>query len=133
MGTMTFDLPRHLSEEAQAELERASVAGGQDSMPYATQVIVDDGHLVLARHVDESGCLLAPWLVPGAGRVMVSSATLMERLLPYQFTLELARENQPDTRPGLRLADGRPEHARDAYRANQTKHTWIWQSRDACQ
>jgi hypothetical protein len=91
MGTMTFDLPSRLPEDAQAALERASVAGGQDCMPYPTQVLVDQAQMVLSRHVDESGCLLAPWSVNGTGRVMVSSGTLMERPGPYQLTVELAR------------------------------------------
>lgn len=60
-------------------------------MPYPTQVVVENGQIVLSRHVDESGCLLVPWSVNGTGRVMVSSATLMERASPYQLTLELAR------------------------------------------
>jgi hypothetical protein len=91
MGTMTFDLPSHFPKEAQEALERSSVVGGQDCMPYATQVHIDNGQMVLARQVDESGCLLAPLSVDGAGLVMVSSGTLMERLSPYQMTLELAR------------------------------------------
>src|SRR5262249_18373775 len=41
--------------------------------------------------VDESGALLAPWPVDGAGRVMTASATLMEREPPYQLQVELAR------------------------------------------
>ena len=91
MGMMIFQLPANLSGEALDELERASVAGGQDHMPYSTQILLDEGRLMLSRPVDESGCLLAPWEVAGVGRLMVSSATLMERLLPYHFQLELAR------------------------------------------
>ena len=30
-------------------------------MPYPTQVLVDNGQMILSRHVDESGCVLAPW------------------------------------------------------------------------
>src|SRR5262249_26823548 len=55
------------------------------------QVLVDDGQMILSRHVDESGCVLTPWSVNGTGRVMVSSATLMERLNPYLLGVELAR------------------------------------------
>jgi Glycosyl hydrolase family 10 len=91
MGTMTFDLPARLPEDARSALECASVAGGQDCMPYTTQVLVDQDQMILTRQVDESGCLLTPWSVNGTGRVMVSSATLMERLKPYQLALELAR------------------------------------------
>jgi hypothetical protein len=91
MGMMTFDLPASLPDDAKAALARASVAGGQDNMPYPTQVQFQAGRMILTRSVNESGCLLAPWSVNGAGRVMVSSATLMERHDPYQFALELAR------------------------------------------
>ncbi|MCI0638651.1 MAG: endo-1,4-beta-xylanase [Gemmataceae bacterium] len=91
MGTMILQLPRDMPALAREELERASVAGGQDYMPYHTQAIVDDNQLILHRSVDESGCVVAPWNVNGAGRLMVGSATLMERLAPYQLAVELAR------------------------------------------
>jgi hypothetical protein len=91
MGTMIFDLPPNLPSERAHELERASVAGGQDGMPYPTQAHIDTGRLVLARDIDESGYLVAPWQVDGLGRFMTTSATLMERPTPYQLTLELAR------------------------------------------
>jgi hypothetical protein len=91
MGTMQFQLPPNLPDQALAELECASVAGGQDSMPYPTQAIVEDSRLLLQRRIDESGCLNVPWDVPGAGRLMVHSATLMERLTPYHLLIELAR------------------------------------------
>lgn len=91
MGTMIFKLPADLPGEMHDELERASVAGGQDCMPYHTTVHVEPGRMVLARQVDESGCLVTPWSVNGAGRLMVSSATLMERPTPYQLAVELAR------------------------------------------
>jgi Glycosyl hydrolase family 10 len=91
MGTMQFQMPLNLPDEMLAELERASVAGGQDCMPYPTQALVEDGQLIVHRRVEESGCLQTPWDVVGAGRLMTSSATLMERLAPYQLIIELAR------------------------------------------
>ncbi len=91
MGTMILDLPAPLPKDAQTALERACVAGSQDCMPLPTQVLIDDGKLILSRNLDESGCLAVPWTIPGKGRVMVSSGTLMERLQPYQFAVELAR------------------------------------------
>jgi hypothetical protein len=91
MGTMLFQLPPDLPADTLAELERASVAGGQDCMPYPTQAVLDNGQLLLQRRIDESGCLNVPWNVPGAGRLMVHTATLMERLTPYQLLIELAR------------------------------------------
>ncbi|MCI0684965.1 MAG: endo-1,4-beta-xylanase [Gemmataceae bacterium] len=91
MGTMLFQLPPNLPEDARAELERASVAGGQDCMPYPTQALLDDQQLILNRRVEESGCLQAPWNITGAGHLMTCSATLMERMTPYHLLIELAR------------------------------------------
>jgi hypothetical protein len=91
MGTINFQLPAGLPADAAHELERACIAGGPDTMPYRTQVRVDPGLLVLERPVDESGCLVVPWTVQGAGRLMGSSATLIERPEPYQIQVELSR------------------------------------------
>jgi hypothetical protein len=91
MGTINLLLPNGLSPEALRELERTCVIGGPDNMPWPTQAHVDAGRLLVHREVDESGCLVAPWEVNGAGRLMSASATLMERDLPYYFQLELAR------------------------------------------
>src|ERR1700720_4210437 len=91
MGTILFDLPAELPTSAIDELDRASVAGGQDGMPYPSEASVHDGRLAVGRKVDESGCLQVPWLVDQMGRFMVSSATLMERPAPYPLSVELAR------------------------------------------
>src|SRR5438876_7035239 len=90
MGTMTFLLPADLSPDAAYELERAWVAG-RDQMPWPTQVQVDCNRLIVQRQVGESGHLVAPWSMETAGRLMATSATLMDRPLPYHFLLELAR------------------------------------------
>ena len=48
MGVMTFQLPRSLAEETlRQELHHASVAGGQDNMPYPTEATVEGGILSL--------------------------------------------------------------------------------------
>jgi hypothetical protein len=91
MGIMSFLLPPGLSPDATKELVRACVVGGPDNMPYPTQVRLDNGRLTLGRNVDESGALLVPWAVEGAGRFMGSTATLMEREDPYHLAVELAR------------------------------------------
>jgi hypothetical protein len=88
---MTFLLPPSLPADAVQELARASVAGGPDSMPFPTQVHLDNARLVVSRNMDESGYLLVPWTIDGAGRVMASSPTLIERDEPYQIQVELAR------------------------------------------
>jgi hypothetical protein len=91
MGTMTFQLPAGLPDDAARELERACLAGGPDNMPWPTELRAAPGLLALTRNVDDSGYLMAPWLVDGVGRVMGGTATLMERPRPYQLLTELAR------------------------------------------
>jgi hypothetical protein len=91
MGTMIFDLPTELPAQARDELERASIAGGQDGMPYPSEATVDDHRLLVTRRLDESGCLQVPWTIDSLGQFMTSSATLMERATPYSLLIELAR------------------------------------------
>jgi len=91
MGTLNFLLPPDLPASVHAELERASIAGGQEHMPYHTQATLQNGQLSLARTVQESGHVLSPWDVPGYGRLLLPSATLMERPAPYHLAKELAR------------------------------------------
>jgi hypothetical protein len=91
MGVMTFLLPSGLSAEALRELERASVAGGPDTMPWPSDARVQGNRLLVNRTVEESGTLVVPWDVKGAGRLMTASATLMERAAPYSLPVELAR------------------------------------------
>jgi hypothetical protein len=91
MGTMRFMLPNGVPAAALPDLDRACVAGGYDNMPAPTQVVVEDGRFRLVRDVDESGYLVMPWEVNGAGRLMATSATLIERPDPYHVGVELAR------------------------------------------
>src|SRR5437870_1523025 len=91
MGTMSFLLPRGASAATLHDLDRACIAGGYDNMPAPTQVLLDADRLRLVRDVDESGYLIVPWSVDGAGRLMGSSATLIERPQPYRIGVELAR------------------------------------------
>jgi hypothetical protein len=91
MGVMTFLLPEGISAEARRELERASIAGGPDNMPTPTDVALNVTHLRTTRAADESGYLVAPWEIDGVGRVMGTTATLMERTRAYALLIELAR------------------------------------------
>ena len=60
------------------------------------------------RDVDESGSLVVPWEIDGAGRLMGSSATLIERPEPYRLSVELARGKINQLRSqAVGLADGR--------------------------
>jgi Glycosyl hydrolase family 10 len=92
MGTMIFQLPAALADEKiRQELERSSVTGGQDNMPYPTDAVVEAEQLILSRCVQESGSMQVPWRIEGVGQLMTSSATLMERVAPYHLAIELAR------------------------------------------
>jgi hypothetical protein len=91
MGTISFLLPSGLTPESSRELERGCMAGGPDNMPWPTEVQVEPRRLTMRRSVDESGYLVLPWSVDGSGRLMGTSATLMESPNPYQLEIELAR------------------------------------------
>jgi hypothetical protein len=90
MGTMTFLLPADLTPELARELERSWVAR-PDRVPWPTRVQVTSNQLIVERQTEESGYLVAPWRIDGAGQLMASSATLMERPAPYRILIELAR------------------------------------------
>ncbi len=128
MGTMIFQLPAPLADEtSRQELERSSVTGGQDNMPYPTDACIDNECLTLNRCVNETGSMQVqvPWQIDGVGQLMVSSATLMERPAPYHLGIELARGklNQVRTQAcewtmgGLLLPDTLAEEIRAATRA----------------
>jgi hypothetical protein len=91
MGTMRFSLPGSMTIDAARELERACVVGGPDNMPWPTDLRLTPALMTATRAVDESGFLIAPWAVPGAGCLMGATATLMERPHPYRLLVELAR------------------------------------------
>ncbi len=119
---MHFLLPAGLSADAARELRRASVVGGQDTMPYPTQVRLDNGRLTVARNVDESGALVVPWQVKDAGLLMSSTATLIERPQPYLLPVELARGKVNQVRSqlsdwlagGLQVSAGVPQQVHSA-------------------
>ena len=91
MGTMTFQLPAPLSPDAARELKRTCMAGGPDNMPWPTALQFTGDQLHVSRVVDESGYLIVPWTIDGRGRLMGTSATLIERQRPYNLLVELAR------------------------------------------
>src|SRR5262245_12157756 len=91
MGTMSFLLPPDPPASAADDLQHACLAGGFDNAPGPTKVRVQGSKLTLQRAVDESGFLITPWPVDDVGRVMTSTATLMERTEPYSLAVELAR------------------------------------------
>src|ERR1035438_7391707 len=91
MGIMIFQIPAWLADAARQELERASITGGQDNMPYLTEACVEGDRLILNRDVSDSGNLQVPWPIDGFGQLMTTTATLIERPTPYHLAIELAR------------------------------------------
>lgn len=67
------------------------MAGGPDNSPWPTALDLSPEQLRVGRAVDESGFLIVPWTIDGRGRMMGTSATLIERTRPYNLLVELAR------------------------------------------
>jgi hypothetical protein len=125
MGTMQFLLPPDLNGPALEELKRACFTGGQDNMPFLTQVALQTGQLNLTRQDNESGCVAVPWVVNGTGTLMTSTATLVEKASSYPLVVELARGKVNQLRNqasewifgGLNAPPGLPAAIRDAARS----------------
>lgn len=91
MGKMSFLLPPGLPADLIAELLQSSLAGGLDNSPVPTATNLTDRRLDLSRSMDESGYWTTPWNVGDCCRLMLTTATLIERAEPYDAALELAR------------------------------------------
>ena len=91
MGTMIFRLPDGLPAQSTEELEFAALAGGPDGMLLPSKLDLQPDQLLLLREDDDSCILQAPWDLPPLGRLMFSTATLMDRPEPYDLLVELAR------------------------------------------
>jgi hypothetical protein len=125
MGTITFQLPAASTGTPPQDLEQGCVAGGPDNMPWPTEVQLEPGTLTLRRSVEESGFLAVPWAIDGMGRLMGTTATLMERPEPYHLQVELARGKVNQVRcqaadwqaGGLVIGDALAEQIRQATRS----------------
>lgn len=91
MGALSFRLPGGLTAGLARDLERSCVAGGYDFMPAYSKATVSGGSLIVSRDSDESAALIAPFEVPGAGKLLGATATLVQRAEPYSLITELAR------------------------------------------
>jgi hypothetical protein len=91
MGTMNFQLTKTPAPEAAREIARGYVVGAPDYMPWPTEIQVAERDVIVRRPVDDSGCICVPWEVPSRGRLLLSTATLIERQSPYSIAVELAR------------------------------------------
>jgi hypothetical protein len=88
---MSFLVPAGASAESVDGFRRACLAGGYDHSPTPTRVEFSGDRLTLRRDIDESAHLQIGWDIEGAGRFVGTTATLMERISPYQLVTELAR------------------------------------------
>jgi hypothetical protein len=89
MGLMRFIVspPGCLTED---QIQQAYLAG-MDRIPWKVQARQEGGQLILQRSASDSASLHIPWDVPGQGRLVISTGSLVERLEPYHLPLELAR------------------------------------------
>lgn len=89
MGQMRFFAPQAERISPSAP-ERAYIAGAEGT-PWECRIEYDSGLLTITRDARESGHLYFPWNVLGQGEVVLSTASLMERVEPYHLPVELAR------------------------------------------
>lgn len=89
MGQMRFTL-QHRDRITSAALKGIYVAGNEE-IPWPTRASWEDDMLVVERTISDSGAVYVPWRVDGLGQCILSTATLTERLRPYQLEVELAR------------------------------------------
>ncbi len=122
MGVMKFRLP--VSAWSEADVQRAYVTG-PDRTPTAGQVELRNGLLLVRRNSTESGRLVIPWPVEGAGIPVLNTATLSERFDAYDLTVELARGTLNDVQNqvadwqqvGLLISANMETHLREARHA----------------
>ena len=97
MGVMRFEVhpPEHSQSWSDWSLGYIS---GVDGRIFATRVERDGNVLICKRSQNDSGKFSVPWPVPGFGRPVVTTASLLEREQPYLLPLELARGKLSDLR-----------------------------------
>jgi GH35 family endo-1,4-beta-xylanase len=90
MGVMRFQVRPRDMLDGRPEVYRAYVSG-LDARVYPTRVEVDGDTIVCRRQSSDSGRLNIAWPVPGFGRPVVATSSLVEREEVYLLPLELAR------------------------------------------
>ena len=89
MGQMRFLASQRQRVPSEA-VERAYLAS-LEGIAWSSDNRWSGDHIVIQRKISDSGTLYIPWQVPGHGELVLSSASLMERELPYHLEVELAR------------------------------------------
>jgi hypothetical protein len=88
---MKFSLPPELAGDVSRLLGRAYVTGGPDGMPSPGDARLEADNLSIQRASRDSGAVCVPWSVNDNGPLMIATGTLIERALPYDLLVELAR------------------------------------------
>ncbi|QVL33104.1 endo-1,4-beta-xylanase [Telmatocola sphagniphila] len=87
----SFVLPTEMSAEFRPLLKESFLTVGPESMPTQTRHRLSSEVLILQRELHESGSAMIPADVAEFGQLQTSTATLMERPLPYFLGVELVR------------------------------------------
>jgi hypothetical protein len=89
MGQMRFLVPR--PEQISELAVQCAYLAGMEGIPWRSVNRCEGDLLIIERELNESGCLFIPWDEENHGRLVLSTATLMERDQPYNLPVELAR------------------------------------------
>ncbi len=100
MGVLKFQMPSSDMARLRTHLRKVYVTG-QDRTPSRLDVEVRSGSLICHRDTNESGRLFVPWHVEGLGVRIIGTATLGERVEPYDLAVELARGRLNEVRNQL--------------------------------
>ncbi len=89
MGVMQFLVPRR--DRIGAEVTQRAYFSGMDEVPWLTRIQWSDQGLTVERVERDSGNFYLPYGVPGHGELMLSTACLRDRAVPYHLDVEIAR------------------------------------------
>lgn len=97
MGVIKFRLTPSDLPGRFPDLRKAYMTG-LDRTPGRMSVELRPGQMICHREFPESGRLHVPWAIEGFGAPIVGTATLPERVEPYDLAVELARGKLNDVR-----------------------------------
>lgn len=87
----SFMLPADMTDEQRNAIKESYLMNGGEGIASPTRVRLNKDMITLQRELHESGNAILPCEVPEFGRLLSSTATLMERPLPYFLNLEQVR------------------------------------------
>jgi len=89
MGRMRFSIPQ--PDQVGADAAPCAYFAGMEGIPWQSVNTCVNGELIIERAIGESGNLFLPWPVEDQSRLMLGTASLMERSGAYHLPVELAR------------------------------------------